>query len=398
MKHLTAVLIALIGILIVGCHKAGVRQEVPSEIQKTNRTDEESRGSQAGRDPRADVEAYMDVRGDDLRAWDLRDAGGILDTLTFNQETLWPPRDRLPEGFDPERRLQESMNPGLGVRELHRQGITGKGVCVAIIDQPMYLTHPEFIGKVVAYHDVGCRPQDTIHGTAVTSLLVGTHCGTAPEARVFYAAAASWTGNSAYVAEALDWIIDYNRGLPDSEKIRVVSVSARPSGPGSPFKKNRAQWDKAFERAQEEGILVLDASHHKGFISSCWCDPHDPEDPAKCTPGYPGLSDRYNPDNLMAPTSLRTVARQDEPDRPSYQYYGRGGLSWGIPYVAGVLAMGWQIRPELSPEQMKDLLFQSAFTNDNGVKIINPKAFIRMVETAKTDSLRKQPEGVPRRK
>ena len=100
----------------------------------------------------------------------------------------------------------------------------------------------------------------------------------------------------------------------------------------------------------------------------------------------------------MAPTSLRTVARQDKPDRSSYQYYGRGGLSWGIPYVAGVLAMGWQVRPELSPEQMKELLFQSAFTNDNGVKIINPKAFIRMVQAAKTDSPQIQPEDAPGRK
>ena len=150
-------------------------------------------------------------------------------------------------------------------------------------------------------------------------------------------------------------------------------------------------------RAQEEGILVLDASQHKGFISACWCDLNDPENPVKCTPGYPGLPDSYNPANLMAPTSLRTVARQDRPGRPSYQYYGRGGLSWGIPYVAGLLAMGWQIRPDLSPEQMKELLFQSAFTNDSGVKIINPKAFIRMVQTAKTDSPHHEPESAPLR-
>ncbi len=388
MRHTTTVLIALVGVLIAGCYKAGER----SEIQATNRIDEESRDSPSGGNPRTGVEAYMDVRGHDLRACDLRDAGAILYSLTFNEKTLWPPRDRLPEGFDPERLLQEGMNPGLGVQELHRQGITGKGINVAIIDQPMYLTHPEFAGKVIAYHDVGCRPQDTIHGTAVTSLLVGTHCGTAPEARVFYVAAPSWTGNSAYYAEALGWIMEHNHGLPDSERIRVVSVSARPSGPESPFKKNQAQWDKAFDRAKKEGILVLDASHYKGFISACWYDPNDPENPAKCTPGYPGLPDRYNPANLMAPTSLRTVARQDKPDCPSYQYYGRGGLSWGIPYVAGVLAMGWQVRPELSPEQMKELLFQSAFTNDKGVKIIDPKAFIRTVQTANIDSLHTLPE------
>jgi hypothetical protein len=41
------------------------------------------------------------------------------------------------------------MNPGLGVRELHEEGITGKGVTVAIIDQNMILDHPEFQGNQI---------------------------------------------------------------------------------------------------------------------------------------------------------------------------------------------------------------------------------------------------------
>lgn len=362
-------------------------------VHKNNGTAEETDEPRAVFDPCDGVSMYMDVRGEDLRTCDLRHAGDILDTLRFNPETLWPPTDRLPKGFDPNVLLQEGMNPGLGVRELHSQGITGKGVYVAIIDQPTYLTHPEFLGKVVAYHDVNCVSVGGMHGTAVTSLLVGTRCGTAPDARVLYAAAPSWTGDSAYYAEALDWIRQYNRGLPDSEKIRVVSVSASPSGLRSNFTKNKAQWDKAFRRAQEEGILVLDCTLHNGFISACWYDRHDRENPAGCTPGYPGMPDRYRPDNLMAPTSFRTVAKQDEVNRPCYQYLGRGGLSWGIPYVAGVLAMGWQIRPELSPEQMKDLLFQSAFSNDNGVKFIDPKAFIQMVRTTINFSLQEPPQA-----
>jgi len=46
--------------------------------------------------------------------------------------------------------------------------------------------------------------------------------------------------------------------------------------------------------------------------------------------------------------------------------------------------MGWQVNPELSPEQMRELLFKSAYTKKNGAKIINPKKFIHLVKRNKT--------------
>jgi hypothetical protein len=60
-------------------------------------------------------------------------------------------------------------------------------------------------------------------------------------------------------------------------------------------------------------------------------------------------------------------------------------LSRAIPYGAGVLAMGWQVNPELSPHQMRELLYKSAFTKRNGAKIINPKKFILLVRRAKVE-------------
>jgi len=60
---------------------------------------------------RDELGPYEDVSGKDLRASDLRYSEDILDTLEFNQETQWPPPERLPEGFDPQVLLQEGMNP-----------------------------------------------------------------------------------------------------------------------------------------------------------------------------------------------------------------------------------------------------------------------------------------------
>ena len=331
------------------------------------------------------VNEYNDVRWKDMSNLDLSDKNRLIPTLTFNLKTVWPPLSKMPKGNEPNKILNDAMNPGLGVRELHQQGITGKGVNVAIIDQPMYLNHPEFAGKIVAYYDTGCEVKSSMHGPAVASLLVGTNCGTAPDARVYYAAAPSWKKDSAYYAKALNWIIERNAELPVSEKIRVVSVSAAPSGQESPFDKNNEMWDKACTRAEADGIMVLDCTdNHRGFIYKCWYDFRFPESVARCKPGDPRYN--YNAPKrplVLAPTAPRTTAEQTDKDNFSYQYCGTAGQSWAIPYCAGVLAMGWQVRPELPPQKMRELLFESAYTKSNGAKIIYPENFIKMVKAAK---------------
>jgi len=255
---------------------------------------------------------------------------------------------------------------------------------VAIIDQPLYQDHPEFAGKIAAYHDVGCESESSMHGPAVASLLVGAKCGTAPDARLYFVAAPSWTGDSAYQAKALDWITDQNEKLPAGEKIRVVSVSAAPSGPGSPFKKSKEMWDTACARAEKAGILVLDCTGHHGFLGPCYYDATDPETVSRCKPGFPsrpGMPVRGK--LLLVPCSPRTTAEEYERGDCAYQYCGQGGLSWGIPYAAGVLALGWQARPDLTGPQMRELLFASAHVTPEGARTINPQAFIEAVRRYK---------------
>jgi serine protease AprX len=333
--------------------------------------------------PVSSVKDFDDVRFKDISKLDLSDRRGLIHTLTFNNKTVWPPDDKLPAGLKPQMILKDAMNPGLGVRQIHEQGITGKGVNIAIIDQPLNLDHPEFKGKIIEYFDTGCGSESSMHGPAVASLLVGTNCGTAPGAKLYYAAAPSWLGDSAYYAKALEWIIEKNAGLADSDKIRAVSVSAAPSGRGSPFSKNNKLWEQARSRALEEGILVLDCTSDYGFLSSCWCDPNDPESVAKCKPGFPGMTGRYRSEKLLTPCSIRTTAEQYEKDKFSYQYTGRGGLSWGIPYTTGVLALGWQINPDLTAARAKELLFESAYSTAEGQKIINPGKFVELVKNTK---------------
>jgi hypothetical protein len=321
-----------------------------------------------------EVAPFADLRGKDVSKVTGLEAG-IIAGLRYNEATRWS----APEAKVAQTILQRGMDPGLGVRGLHRAGVTGAGVSVGIIDQNIYLDHPEFKERLVRYNDVGCNASSgSMHGPAVASLLVGKNIGTAPGARLFFAAAPSWTADSKFQAEALHWLLDVNAKLPAAEKIRVISVSAAPSGRSSPFKQHQALWDEACDRATQAGVLVLDCTTHRGIIAACYYDGAAPDDLARVTPGFPGKEFRPQEDHVYAPSSRRTVAEEYTQGRFGYQYTGVGGLSWAIPYAAGVLALGWQVNPVLPPGRMVELLRETAYLKD-GIKVINPVAFVDAV-------------------
>ena len=143
-----------------------------------------------------------------------------LYTYTYNTGTIFAGAEDEAAAL-----LEEDKDPGLGVRGLQAQGITGKGVRAAIIDQPLLTDHPELSGRIAAYYDTGCEGEtSSMHGPAVASLFAGASIGIAPDATLYYAAWPSWLMDSRYAAEALDWVVAQNEALPDGEKIRVVSV------------------------------------------------------------------------------------------------------------------------------------------------------------------------------
>jgi len=299
-------------------------------------------------------------------------------TYTFNQGTILKGNEELQAQI-----MENGKNPGLGIRGLHDKGITGKGVNVAIIDQNLLLDHPEFAGKIAAYYDTGCEQDEnsgSMHAPAVTSILVGNTIGVAPDARVYFAAAPSWKTDSEFYAKGLNWIIEENKKLPDDEKIRVVSVSAAPSGAGSPFTKNQYMWNEAVLAAQKEGILVLDTN---SIIYPAYYDPTDPDDVSKCKGGFLTRPFKVLTSYIGVPCCYRTVAEEYHKGEFSYQYTGQGGLSWGIPYAASVLALGWQVNPALNKDKIVQILFDTCTIANDGSNLINPVAFIDAVEKTK---------------
>lgn len=324
------------------------------------------------------INAYDDVRNEDILVADLSSFDKKILTLKFNEKTIFPAREKMParDEYQPDYIMEAGKNPGLGVRSIHDKGITGKGVTVAIIDQPLYIdSHPEYAGKIIEYKDFGCKLETSIHGPAVTSLLVGETVGTAPGAKIYYAAVPSWNLDATCYADAVDWIVETNKNLPDGEKIRVISISGAPTHCNDDWT-NGEKYLESVKRATEARILILDCSSENGMIGACGYDFDNPEDVSLCKPGYLN-NPVWNKDDILVPVQYRTLAEEYfSKGDITYQYTGEGGLSWGIPYVAGVLAMGWEVTPELTADEIIDILFDTAYVDSSGYKYINPTAFI----------------------
>lgn len=261
-------------------------------------------------------------------------------TYWFNQNTLFEGNEALAAEI-----METGKNPGLHVQELHDRGITGKNVTVAIIDQPLLPGHPEYAGKIEEYYTVGLTEKDSpssMHGPAVTSLLAGNSIGTAPDVRLYYAAIKFWDRNASEMAgKALDWLIEQNKTLPESERIRAVSVSADLTN--TEYFDHPEVWDEAVKRAREAGILVLDC---RADYDTCVF--------------WPSFFDFDQRDDI-------TASKIGTPD--------------GDFLECPAQALGWQVNPSLTGQELLDLMRQTAYENDSGNRFLDPAAFIDAVHS-----------------
>jgi subtilisin family serine protease len=63
-----------------------------------------------------------------------------------------------------------------------------------------------------------------------------------------------------------------------------------------------------------------------------------------------------------------------------YTYWVEGGMSWTVPYLAGLAALAFQIDPEIPPAQIKEL-WTSTATKTSAGPIVNPPKFIEAVRS-----------------
>ena len=335
--------------------------------------------------------------------------------------------------------MEAAKNPGLGIRTLHEQGVTGKGVKMAIIDQPLG-KHKEYANNIDELVDINVKSdfpawqEASMHGAAVTSIAVGQSVGVAPDAKVDYYSAVNLsknkedieayrqnliekinstedleykkdlenklqnidpnrgvTSNLSYV-EAINRVLDKNKTLPPKERVSVISISWG-------FDRLAPGYDelqKAIERAKEENVFIVSTALEEFYgMDSCGANrapDGDLETPEAYEAGAfikeysESFPQELKDSQLLVPMDHRTVA--DFTDNSSYRYEGNdGGMSWSVPWLAGMYVLAKQVKPEITPQEFWDSAMQTSDAcnnNDTGTyvaRLINPQALIKKLQT-----------------
>lgn len=330
-----------------------------------------------------DENFYNDLRWVDASQTDL---SSITDynQITFNSATRWP--ETLPENFDPDAILELGKDPGLGIRSLQEEGITGKGVSIAIIDQGLYADHPEYRDNLMLYEEIHCFDDSgTMHGSAVSSLAVGQEVGVAPDANLYYIGTTfshrledeTTALDFSILADCVYRVLEINRQLPQEEKIRVISISRgfSTNDPGG------EELLEAIRQANAEGILVLTTSteiYYPNFplfaLSRDYlADPNDFDSyvlPAWQTSTTPKK-------DYMIPSGGRTYASCTGEN--GYEIGYSGAMSWTMPWLAGLYALCCQVKPEITPDEFRQTVRETAQVKSFG-KLVDPVAIIRQLQ------------------
>jgi hypothetical protein len=337
------------------------------------------------------LKKFEDFRGMDLSNKDFRDVSlDVLKTIDFDNQTKWS-KDKLPSNFDPEVILENSKNPGLGIKELHSQGITGIGINVAIIDQKLDINHSEYSSTLANYEEIGEVDNEiSMHGPGVSSLFVGKNCGVAPESKLYYKATPSGKDcNWDKQAEALNKIVSDNDSLPDDDKIKIVSCSL--GYPNPDFKGNLNNWKNSINEARKNGIIFVDSNtlFEAGFIGGgSFTNKDDFDTYEEWLFTQENKKDKkWAEGKIIIPSDYRTIAsswnKKNKDGIDEYAYYGQGGVSWSIPYLAGLFTLMLQVNKDLTNEEMVKILKDTSVTNKNGLKIIDPQKAIERINLTK---------------
>lgn len=253
---------------------------------------------------------------------------------------------------DPYAELQTGVAE-LSLAAVHRAA-TGKGVKIGVVDTGVDLDHPDLRGRIAGagnYVDQGERSfTSDVHGTAVAGILAaGSNnqvgiVGVAPGASV-YAFKACWQDppesrqavcDSYTLARAMDAAL--------AAKVQVLNLSL--SGPPDPF----------LER------LVGAALRRRTVVVTAW-------DGAAPQGGFPSslegvlavgaqLRAGEAPPAARPPITAPAVDVLSTAPRGAYDFFN--GSSFAAAHAAGVAALLLELRPELSPAEVRELLMASA--------------------------------------
>jgi hypothetical protein len=328
--------------------------------------------------PKSTHPFQVDLRSQDLTRQHLQGSGPDLKWATFDDATRWPAAGQLPPSadFDPVRIMALGRNPGLGLRALHAQGITGRGVGIAIIDHILPTGHPEYADRLRLYEEADDLywpfNDPDLHGAAVASFALGKTIGVAPEADLFFVAShlgytslrGLWErfvvkskvppADFHVLARAVRRILRLNVQLPPGRKIRVLAMAIG----WEPRERGYDDIAAAAAEARAAGLLVICSSveavhgfkfHGLGRAPLADPDAFESYGPGQWWEARFARDPAVIKDRLLVPMDSRTSAGYVR--TAPYVFYRQGGWSWAIPYIAGAYALAAQVKPAITPDE-----------------------------------------------
>ncbi|EET88797.1 hypothetical protein CcarbDRAFT_0784 [Clostridium carboxidivorans P7] len=158
--------------------------------------------------------------------------------------------------------------------------------------------------------------------------------------------------------------------------------------------------DEAVKRAKNEGILVVSTSFDKYYGVDFWGlgrdDMKNPDDFKSYEPGMFWESMFFKDNkkfdiekNFMVPMDSRCTASPT--GKSDYVFYKQGGLSWTVPYVAGLYSLCCQVNPNITPEKFLKAVMDTGDVvqiDKQGKqyklgKIVNPEKLVEKVSLQK---------------
>ncbi len=255
----------------------------------------------------------------------------------------------------------------------------GSDVVVALIDSRVDLKQPDFAGRIVESYDAGCGPNGPPdpHGTGMAGA-IASHVGLlgiAPDAKIMAICAFGGTGasveaTSANIIRGLDYAIAHNA--------KIVNMSF--AGPQDPALAQELQV------AREKGILIIAAAGNAGPKSPPLYPGADPNVLAvTATDAHDNLFSGANQGDYIAVAAPGVNVLVPAPNA-DVQY--TTGTSVASANVSGVAALLLAEEPTRSPEDIRDILVQTA--THLGTEGTNPQFGAGLVDPLK--ALKSAPE------
>jgi serine protease AprX len=317
----------------------------------------------------------------------------------------------------------------VGALDAYRAGYTGKGVGVALIDTGVTPVRGLDTGNVVNGPDLSFDSQDPStahvdgfgHGTHLASIIAGRDAvgtpasytdpsrfnGIAPDANLVNVKVGASNGDVdvSQVIAAIDWVVQHRKD--EALNIRVINLSYGTDSVQGSMVDPLAY---AVENAWKNGIVVVAAGGNEGDtttnLANPASDPHVLAIGAMDSAGTVGTADDSVPSwstdgtderhvDVTAPgvsvLGLRSPGSAADTQNPTARVGDRflrgSGTSQAAAVVSGEAALLFQAKPDLTPDQVKQILMGSA----NGLNNVST-----LLEGSGTTDLRKALKTVPK--